>query len=160
VALMAALANPRRVRALALYEPTLFSQIDAHSPRPNDADGISNVVADAGLCVDAGNLTPRPSASSITDGRRELVRIAERARPDRGIDGERSALGVRAVQRADSAGSIPLARHSGALHGGQALHAPAHARFARLLTSALPRGRGGGVRRSSATWGRLPIPSW
>ena len=56
VALMAALANPLRVRALALYEPTMFSLIDAHSPRPNDADGISNAVADAGLCVDAGNL--------------------------------------------------------------------------------------------------------
>ena len=56
VALMAAFSNPRRVRALALYEPTLFSLIDAHEPRPNDADGISNAVADAGMHVDAGNL--------------------------------------------------------------------------------------------------------
>ena len=56
VALTAALANPRRVRALALYEPTLFSLIDADAPRPNDADGISSAVADAGLCVAAGNL--------------------------------------------------------------------------------------------------------
>ena len=55
VALMAALSNPRRVRALALYEPTLFSLIDAHAPRPNDADGISNAVADAGTDLDAGN---------------------------------------------------------------------------------------------------------
>ena len=37
VALMAALVNPQRIRALALYEPTLFSLLDAEHAPPNDA---------------------------------------------------------------------------------------------------------------------------
>jgi pimeloyl-ACP methyl ester carboxylesterase len=55
VALMAALMNPGRVRALALYEPTLFSLIDADRPAPNDADGIRQAVADAAAFLDAGD---------------------------------------------------------------------------------------------------------
>ena len=45
VALIAALANPGRVRALALDQPTLFSLIEAERPAPNEADGIQNAVA-------------------------------------------------------------------------------------------------------------------
>jgi pimeloyl-ACP methyl ester carboxylesterase len=56
VALVAALANPGRVRAMALYEPTLFALLDAGSPRPNEADGIRDVVEDASPALDAGNL--------------------------------------------------------------------------------------------------------
>jgi pimeloyl-ACP methyl ester carboxylesterase len=55
IALVAALANPRRVRAMALYEPTLFALIDAEVPAPNAADGIRNVAVDTGLALDAGN---------------------------------------------------------------------------------------------------------
>jgi pimeloyl-ACP methyl ester carboxylesterase len=55
VALIAALANPRRVHALALYEPTLFSLLDAERPAPNEADGIRNAVADAGVALDLGD---------------------------------------------------------------------------------------------------------
>jgi pimeloyl-ACP methyl ester carboxylesterase len=55
VALMAALANPGRVRAMALYEPTLFSLLDAESPAPNEADGIRNAVADAEAALVTGN---------------------------------------------------------------------------------------------------------
>jgi len=55
IALIAALANPGRVRAMALYEPTLFSLVDAAHPAPNDADGIRQVAADAGAALDAGN---------------------------------------------------------------------------------------------------------
>ena len=55
VALIAALANPGRVRALALYEPTLFSLIDAQTPGPNDAEGIRDVVIEAGVALNAGN---------------------------------------------------------------------------------------------------------
>ena len=55
VALIAALADPGRVRALALYEPTLFALLHAETPAPNDADGIRNVVAEAGVALDAGN---------------------------------------------------------------------------------------------------------
>lgn len=55
VALLAALANRTRVRALAVYEPTLFSLIDAESGPPNDADGIRDVVADATEALDRGD---------------------------------------------------------------------------------------------------------
>jgi pimeloyl-ACP methyl ester carboxylesterase len=55
VALIAAMADPTRVRALALYEPTIFALIDAAAPPPNDADGIRSGVADAGAALDAGD---------------------------------------------------------------------------------------------------------
>jgi pimeloyl-ACP methyl ester carboxylesterase len=55
VALIAALANPSRVRAMALYEPTLFALLDAETPAPNEAEGIRNAVAAAGVALDEGN---------------------------------------------------------------------------------------------------------
>jgi pimeloyl-ACP methyl ester carboxylesterase len=55
VALIEALTRPHRVRALALYEPTLFALIDAESPRPNDGDGIRGVVAHAVAALEAGD---------------------------------------------------------------------------------------------------------
>jgi pimeloyl-ACP methyl ester carboxylesterase len=55
VALKAALRQPARVRALLLYEPTLFSLIEAEGPAPNDADGIRNAVADAAAALDRGD---------------------------------------------------------------------------------------------------------
>ena len=55
VALIAALANPGRVRAMALYEPTLFALLDAETPPPNEAEGIRNAAADAGVSLDEGN---------------------------------------------------------------------------------------------------------
>ena len=55
VALIAALAQPHRVRALALYEPTLFALLDAESPPPNEADGIRAAVAGAAAALDAGD---------------------------------------------------------------------------------------------------------
>jgi len=55
VALIAALTHPGRVRALAVYEPTLFSLIDAERPAPNDADGIRNTVARTVAALEAGS---------------------------------------------------------------------------------------------------------
>ena len=55
VALIAALINPGRVRALAVYEPTLFALVDAKAPPPNDADGIRNAVFAAAEALDAGD---------------------------------------------------------------------------------------------------------
>lgn len=55
IALIAALAAPQRVRAMALYEPTPFSLIDAQSPPPNDADGIRNAAAAALPALAAGD---------------------------------------------------------------------------------------------------------
>lgn len=55
VALIAALRQPARVKALVLYEPTLFSLVDAESPQPNAADGIRQAVAAAAAALDRGD---------------------------------------------------------------------------------------------------------
>lgn len=55
VALVAALAHRDRVRCLAIYEPTLFSLIEADSSAPNEADGIRNAVEQAGAALDRGD---------------------------------------------------------------------------------------------------------
>lgn len=56
VALVAALKNPRRINALALYEPPLGAWIDAASPSPNEADGLRSAASDTAAAVDAGRL--------------------------------------------------------------------------------------------------------
>jgi len=55
IALRAAVRYPARVRALVVYEPTLFSLIEAEGPAPNDADGIREAVAAAAAALQAGN---------------------------------------------------------------------------------------------------------
>lgn len=55
VALRVALRRPARVRALLLYEPTLFSLIEAEGPAPNEADGIRDAVAAAAAALDRGD---------------------------------------------------------------------------------------------------------
>ena len=55
VALVAAAQTPQRVRALVLYEPTLFALVDAACPPPNDADGIRQTVERAGAALALGN---------------------------------------------------------------------------------------------------------
>jgi pimeloyl-ACP methyl ester carboxylesterase len=65
IALIAALAQPQRVRALAVYEPTLFSLIEADSPSPNDAEGIKSAVREATAYLDAGE--PRRAAERFID---------------------------------------------------------------------------------------------
>ncbi len=65
VALIAALANPGRVRAMALYEPTLFALLDAEKPPCDDAEGIRAVVADASTALDAGK--PDDAAERFID---------------------------------------------------------------------------------------------
>lgn len=65
VALVAAVAQPERVRALALYEPTLFALLDAEAPPPNAADGIRATVAAAGAALDAGD--PSRAAEHFID---------------------------------------------------------------------------------------------
>jgi len=57
IALVAAVMDPQRVRALVLYEPTLFALIDAESPPPNDADGIRGAVEGAVAALDDGDLS-------------------------------------------------------------------------------------------------------
>jgi len=54
VALVAAVTQPHRVRALAIYEPTMFALLDADAS-PNDADGIRDAVARSVAALDAGD---------------------------------------------------------------------------------------------------------
>src|SRR5688572_26629756 len=65
VALVAAVRDPRRIRALALYEPTLFALIDAHTPPPNAADGIRTAVAEGLAALEAGE--PERAAQRFID---------------------------------------------------------------------------------------------
>lgn len=65
IALVAAVTQPRRIRAMALYEPVLFSVLDAESPPPNDADGIRDAVGRAAAALDAGD--PDRAAECFTD---------------------------------------------------------------------------------------------
>lgn len=61
IALIAAITQPHRVRALALYEPTLFAVVDAESPPSNDADGIRNRWSSSKAWATwARSLTPTP----------------------------------------------------------------------------------------------------
>ena len=55
IALVAAATFPKRVRAVAVYEPTLFSLIEADRPQPNAADGIRETVRRGAEALDAGD---------------------------------------------------------------------------------------------------------
>jgi pimeloyl-ACP methyl ester carboxylesterase len=140
VALMAALQNPGRVRAMALYEPTLFSLLDAQSPPPNPADGIRSAVAAAAAALDAGN--PDAAAEHFIDywmGAGAWQQTpAQRKAPI-----AESVANVRRWAHALFTESTPLAAF-GKLHVpvlymlGKRSTAAAHG-VARLLASALPR---------------------
>ena len=65
VALKATLMHPGRVRALALYEPTLFGLLDAQAPPPNAADGIRQAVVDAEAALAQGD--PAAAAGHFID---------------------------------------------------------------------------------------------
>lgn len=65
VALIAAVLQPQRFRALALYEPSLFALIDAESRPPNDADGIRDAATRAVAALDGSN--PAGAAESFID---------------------------------------------------------------------------------------------
>ena len=55
VALRTAVRCPARMRALIVYEPTLFSLIESEGPAPNDADGIRDAVAAAVAALQTGD---------------------------------------------------------------------------------------------------------
>lgn len=55
IAFIAALEQPQHVRALAVYEATLFALVDAESPPPNEVDGIRHAAAAAAAAIDAGD---------------------------------------------------------------------------------------------------------
>ena len=51
VALMAALARPDRIRAIAVYEPTLFALLEEEAPGQEAANGIRSAAADAAAAI-------------------------------------------------------------------------------------------------------------
>lgn len=65
VALIAALEHPQMVRALALYEPTLFSLLEEEAPGKDAANGIREAAADAAAAIDANN--PLAAAARFID---------------------------------------------------------------------------------------------
>ena len=65
-ALMAALTCPRRVRAMVLYEPTLFSLLEQEAPGGEAVDGIRQAAARAAEAIDAGDTAIARGGSLIT----------------------------------------------------------------------------------------------
>jgi len=57
IALIGALVHRHRLRAMALYEPTLFAVVEQESRSPNDVDGIRNCVATSVAALGAGDAT-------------------------------------------------------------------------------------------------------
>ena len=55
VALLAALARPERVRALVVYEPTMFSLLEEEAPAQAAANGIRSAATAAAADIAAGN---------------------------------------------------------------------------------------------------------
>jgi pimeloyl-ACP methyl ester carboxylesterase len=55
VALMTALARPDRIRAIAVYEPTLFALLEEEAPGQAAANGIRSAAADAAAAIDAND---------------------------------------------------------------------------------------------------------
>ena len=58
VALLAAALQPCRVRAIAVYEPTLFSLVDAQAAPPNGVDGIRVAAARAAAAAARDDVEP------------------------------------------------------------------------------------------------------
>lgn len=139
VALIAAVTHPERVRALALFEPTLFAVVDAEAPTPNDADGIRQAVADASTALAAGN--PDGAAAFFIDFWMGANSWEQTAEPRRGpiaasmanVGGWASALFDEPTPLAAFAAlDIPVLYMTGTDSPASSLG------VARLLTSVLP----------------------
>ena len=63
--MMTALRYPQKIRALIVFEPTLFMLEEAAAPPPNGVDGIRNAVDLASLALDAGD--PETAARHFID---------------------------------------------------------------------------------------------
>ena len=139
IALIAALARPQRVRALALYEPTLLALLDAESPPPNEADGIRAAVERAAAALDAGNLAQ--AAEHFIDYWMERGAFAGMPEARQSAIAE-SIVNVRAW--ANALITEPMPRHAFATLDVPVLYmtganSPASSRgVARILTNMLP----------------------
>ena len=130
-------APPARVRALALYEPTLFALVDAERAPPNDADGIRDAVARRRARSTPATPTPRPRTSSTTGWERAAGATrrpsASRRSPRRCAT---CGAGRRPCSASDAARRVSLPRRAGAVHGRAALDAGGARRRASALRCA------------------------
>ena len=55
IGLIAAAANPNRIKAMALFEPTLFSLVEARGASADAAAGIKNALAASAKAIDDGD---------------------------------------------------------------------------------------------------------
>ena len=138
VALVAAALQPARVRAVAVYEPTLFSLVDAQAAPPNAGDGIRSAAARAAAA--AARDEAEPAARIFIDfwmGEGAWAAMPEARKPAVA----QSVLDVRAWWEALAGESTPLSAFSAIdvpvlyLVGGRS-PASAHA-VARVLVPAL-----------------------
>jgi pimeloyl-ACP methyl ester carboxylesterase len=139
VALKAALTHPGRVRALAVYEPTLFSLLEQESPGHEAADGIRYAAADAAAFIAGGD--PHAAAQRFIDywmgegswQRTPEVRRAPIAQSMANVAGWAHSLFTEPTPlQAFAALDVPVLYMTGA-------RSPASARgVARLLTGTLP----------------------
>jgi pimeloyl-ACP methyl ester carboxylesterase len=98
IALVGAMVHRQRLRAMALYEPTLFAVVEQESPSPNDVDGIRHTVAASVAALEAGD--PAGAARCFIDfwmGEGSFDRMPERVRAQtaesvRNIQGWKDAL--------------------------------------------------------------------
>jgi pimeloyl-ACP methyl ester carboxylesterase len=139
VALVAAAQRPGRVRALVLYEPTLFALVNRATPPPNDVDGIRETVQRAGAELDAGR--PAGAAECFIDfwmGPGSFSKMPETRRPPILA----SIVNVRGWGRALLEEPTPLEAFSGLdtpVLYMMGRHSPAPGlAVARLLTRTLP----------------------
>lgn len=140
IALAVALAHPGRVRALALYEPTLFSLLAEERPASNDAEGILGAVTRASAALDAGDRDA--AARHFIDywmGEGAWAQTPEARKPAIAA----SVVNVRRWAHALTTATAPLAEFRKLdipvlYMTGKRSTASAHG-VARLLTTALPR---------------------
>ena len=98
IALVGAMVHRQRMRAMALYEPTLFALVEQESSSPNDVDGIRDTVAASVAALEAGD--PAGAARCFIDfwmGEGSFDRMPERVRAQtaesvRNIQGWKDAL--------------------------------------------------------------------
>jgi hypothetical protein len=89
---------------MALYEPTLFSLLDAETPAPYEAEGIREAVVDASAALDAGNESA--AAQRFIDywmGTRSWERTADQRRASIAASVRNAGDSSRSGQRSDCA---------------------------------------------------------
>ncbi len=166
VALIAAVSQPQRIRAMALYEPTLFALLDGQSAPPNDADGIRAAVAASSAALDAGD--PDRAAECFIDfwmGQGAWAQMPEARKAPIAA----SVVNVRGWARALMTEPTPLAAFcaaecSRAVHDGQGLAgvvawrgAAAHTGVAASASRRVRRHRAHGARSHTRTWSTRPL---